>query len=243
MFTTSPETTSFPMVRTAAIIALGSMRYPRRAGHISPAGGEAAKPVRTRRCPATAMPSSGDEPGRLLLPTNSALGGRAVRAAPPPGHLPPLHAEVFMSSRFAGAAALVGARALAGAPAAARPRRSHVAEATDHVALADRDGGSVRDRRRQAGRRGRRPVELPAGARPTRSSPASRQRRGDRREQARPGRASTDTNGIVAALGKLLDPGALRTARRDSSPAPTRRSGSWGRQPATSPGPQRSSQR
>ena len=28
-------------------------------------------------------------------PTNSALGGRAVRAAPPPSHLPPLHAEVF----------------------------------------------------------------------------------------------------------------------------------------------------
>ena len=42
-------------------------RYPRRAGHMSPAGMAAAKPVRIRRCPATAMPRppAGDEPGRL----------------------------------------------------------------------------------------------------------------------------------------------------------------------------------
>ena len=55
---TSPQTTSLPIVRIAASTRSSmAMSYPRRAGHISPADVSAAKPVRTRRCPATAMPS------------------------------------------------------------------------------------------------------------------------------------------------------------------------------------------
>src|SRR6266542_4380184 len=67
------------------------MPYPRVAGpHIRPAGVVAAKsgfnPALSRNCEAP----RGDEPGRPpCTERTSALGGRAVRAAPPPGLLPP----------------------------------------------------------------------------------------------------------------------------------------------------------
>ena len=68
-----------------------------RAGHISPAGKAAAKPVRTRRCPATAMPLLRRRTSQVACssPTNSALGGRAVRAARAAEPPPSAHAEVF----------------------------------------------------------------------------------------------------------------------------------------------------
>ena len=109
MLTTSPETTSFPIVSRAARTRL-SMTVVRPngwtailagAGHISPAG-----KAQRSRCEPGAVPQlrclrSGGRTSQVAcsLPTNSALGGRAVRAAPPPSHLPPLHAEVFYGPR------------------------------------------------------------------------------------------------------------------------------------------------
>ena len=196
------------------------MRYPRRAGHISPAGVAAAKPVRTRRCPATAMPphftGAEDEPGRLRLRRRtSALGGRAVRgdaaAEPPPSAY---QAEVFhghKQARRGTRPGLVLARC-AGAPPArgfpSRSRRERQGHArreagADRLALADRDGGSVRDRRRASRSSRSTTSRTTRRRRRTRSSPATR--RTPRRSRptspisssSRPTRAS-----IVEALGE-----------------------------------------
>jgi uncharacterized protein (TIGR00290 family) len=75
--------------------------YPLEAGQISPAGAETAKagvnPALSRNCDA---PSTGDEPGRPLCAERTpALGGRAVRAAPAAGPLPPQTRRFFVSGQ------------------------------------------------------------------------------------------------------------------------------------------------
>src|SRR5438067_1830748 len=82
VFATSPETTSLPIVRMAALVT--SVGYSRAAGHIHPGRCSTAKPVRIRRCPATAMPF-GDEPGRLCHADERQPSeeGAFVRTQPP----------------------------------------------------------------------------------------------------------------------------------------------------------------
>src|SRR5207253_1142786 len=75
-------------------------RYARSAGHISPAGAEAAKsgvnPALSRNCDAP----FGDESGRpFCAETNVALGGRAVRAARGRRASSSADAEVFVSGQ------------------------------------------------------------------------------------------------------------------------------------------------
>src|SRR5207237_7791867 len=78
-------------------------------------------PVRIRRCPATAMPRSGtSQVDRSAPKRTSALGGRAVRAAPAAGPPPPQTRRFFVSgqtidsrpgrSPLLGEAAALGAR-------------------------------------------------------------------------------------------------------------------------------------
>ena len=93
---------------------------------------------------------------------------------------------------------------------------SSIKQAPDahRLALADGDRGSLRGRRRQAGRRGRRPVGLPEAARRGRSSPASR--RTSRRSPAyNPDLVIVSNDGgLVGALEKLGITVLLEPARR-----------------------------
>ena len=201
------------------------------AGHISPAGGETAKPVRLRRCPATAMPPPGDEPGRLLLADElsprrkGGSRGDSRRAT----SLRSTKRRFFMvtGTGSPGRSPWRRARLLAAAAARRAPTRS--AADADHLALADGDGGSVRDRRGQAGRRGRRPVELP-GERPAHEAlRLHAERGGDRGLPARPRRALRRLERRRRGARQAEDPGARSSRRPRTSPAPTRSSTQLGK--------------
>ena len=179
------------------------------AGHISPAGRAAAKPVRIRRCPATVMPAplpAGDEPGRLhpadeLSPRRKG-GSRGAAAEPPPSAS--RGGFLCSHSRFAGTLALA---ALVARVPARRPPGRRRRPTPDRLALADRDRGSLRDRRGQAGRRGRQPVRLP-DERPAHEALGLSRRTPRRSRRYNPDLVvvSYDADHIVEALGKLKIP-------------------------------------
>ncbi len=185
------------------------------------------------RCPCAPRP--GTSQVACSPPTNSALGGRAVRAAPPPSHLPSLHAEVFMF-RFRYAAAL----ALAALALAAPGRRPPLGDPdADRLPLPDRDRGSVRDRRRQASGGGRQPVELPGRRTDDEAVGLHAERRGDRRLQAGPRR---DLGGLERARRRpreAVDSGAPRSpgdgTGRGLRPDQAAREGDRPRSPAPPP--------
>ena len=146
------ETTSLPIVRIALRWCSAQVGYSRRAGHISPAGVSAAKPVRIRRCPATAMPRSLRRTSQVACatPTNVSprrKGGSRGTAAEPTSSAT---SGGFLWSQEDLPGSRPGARAPAArlvAPLAVAPRPAGRRTA-DRLALADRDRGSVRDRRR-----------------------------------------------------------------------------------------------
>ena len=206
---------------------------PRRA-HI-PGRWAAAKPVRTRRCPATAMPPRSRSRGRARSPaprrrTQPSEEGRFARRQPPE---PPPSATrggfLWSASRYAGAARPGVLSFLAAHRPPAAPSRRRSLAAADRLALADRDRGSVRDRRRQAGGRGRRPVELPGERAAHEALRLHAERRGDRRVQARPRRRLRRREPHRRGAREAEDPGARRADRRRRSPTPTRRSTQLGK--------------
>ena len=235
-----------PVSRVATVWTVDAVSYPRRAGHISPAGVQAAKPVRTRRCPATAMPlGRAGRTSQVACPTpderQPSEEGRFA-GTQPPSPPPPLTRRFSHGHQKAGSGhspwlslALVSLRRAANGGRAGLPGHDHDRErhgharreaGADRLALADRDRGSVRDRRRHAGRRRRRPVELPGERAAARSSPASR--RTSRRSPGykpdlvvvsrRPRRSSPRRSASCSI------PRARSSRRRRTSPARTRRS-------------------
>ncbi len=93
----------------------------------------------------------------------------------------------------------------------ARSRSTRTPDA-DRVALAERDRGPVRDRRRRPGRRGGRPVELPARGADDRPLRVRAQRRSDRRVRAGPRRVRDRARRSGIVTRRLRDHGAA--ARR-----------------------------
>ena len=204
-------------------------RYSRRAGHISPAG-----VTQRSRCESGAVPqlrclrSGGDEPGRLLsaveLSPRRKGGSRGSAAGPPPS----ASRGGFLWSE-AGSPGRSPWRLSSSRRRGRRHRHRGGDPDPDRLALADGDRGSVRDRRRQAGRRGRRPVELPGERAEDEALRLHAERRGDRRLQARPRRRLVRRQPHRRGAREAEHPGAPRADRLDASPTPTRRSRSSGK--------------
>ena len=181
------------------------------------------------------------------MPLNAALGGRAVLRLSPPGHLPPLHAEVFyghsqrrprrwaspLSSRRSRSRCCsppVGGGARHTHRLPGHDRQGHDRrEARPHrLALADRDRGPVRDRRGQAGDRRRRPVELPGPGADDEALRLHAERRGDRRLQARPRRRLARQQRPAEGARRSSRSRPCSSRRRRTSPRPTGRSAGLG---------------
>ena len=120
-----------------------------------------------------------------------------------------------------------------------RQGHGHEAAAPHRLAVADGDRDAVRDRRRLAGRRRRRPVRLSRRARRRRRSRASR-RTSRRSPPTGPTSSSSPTTrrGSRARSSGSASPSSTRTARR-ASRARTSRSASSGSSPAATPAAKR----
>ena len=102
------------------------------------------------------------------------------------------------------------------------------------LALADGDRVAVRDRRRQAGDRGRRPVRLPEERAEDDALGLHAERRGDRRRTSPTSSSSRTTRrASSSALGRLDIPVHPPRRRADASRAPTSRSASSGWSPGS----------